>query len=90
MRLIDADKLLEACGKTYITTANNVITMIAEDPTIAINIVENGNWKPLWFDEDDSLFNEPPSDYKCSVCAGIVARSNMFYNYCPYCGAKMD
>ena len=41
MRLIDVDKLFEACDKAYITTANDVITMIAEAPTIAINIVEN-------------------------------------------------
>lgn len=64
---------------------------IADTHAADVAPVVHGKWIPLWFDDEDKLFREAPSDYKCSACKAIVpAKQAIHENYCHICGAKMD
>lgn len=95
-RLIDADALKE-CFPDYgegLCTFNVIINaVIDKHPTIEAEPVRHGKWE---YGEDESGYD----GYYCSNCFGHVRwygkageQSINFikkYNYCPYCGARMD
>lgn len=91
-----AEIVIKNTGHTqYLTVMadrqNEILDMISEMPTIDAVPVVHGKWIPLWFDDEDKLFREAPSDYKCSACKAIVpAKQAIHENYCHICGAKMD
>ena len=53
-----------------------ILDLIDDVPTADVQPVRHGRW----------LYDE--GDFDCSECDGIVERR--VYNYCPWCGAKMD
>lgn len=64
---------------------------VEQMPAVDDISIKHGYWIELWFYEEDKLLGELPSDYKCSVCGGIVPRRTFQpTHYCPNCGAKMD
>lgn len=73
-----------------IAATKDIINTVLFSKSIDAEPVRHGHWVELWFDEEDRLFGELPSDYKCSVCGGIVPRKTFQSGkYCPNCGAKM-
>ena len=90
MRLIDADALdnivlrLNEEGRTITRSEYKTLdSIIFEFPTIEAELVRRGRWS--W--DDDSYF--------CSECQRRIydAELSIFegtYNYCPYCGARME
>lgn len=49
-----------------------------------IEILKQQEWRPV----KHGRWTKLGDDMECSCCWGIVEILN--YNYCPYCGAKMD
>ena len=88
MRPIDAD-VLENMGyelhRTYQQDANTMVyevKKIADVPTIEAEPVRRGRWV-----EGSGMF-------MCSVCHDVWSTENeemiKGFNYCPWCGAKME
>ena len=85
-RLIDADALIcealtEACFDSR--TEDVFLDLIDAQPTVDVEPVRHGMWKPLGQICRDYLVN----NYRCSECD---QRVHFRTNYCPNCGAKMD
>lgn len=81
MRLIDADVLKQDLTRFY----DNEVTakqLIDEQPTVYAEPVKQGEWE----------WSEYASKWICSNCWHTVEEedANTEYNYCPYCGARMD
>lgn len=81
MRLIDADELYidqlyDFGGKCYV---NEVADWINEQPTVEARITTQGKWEEIWGGE-----------LMCSNCNTIQEDNPHFYNFCPFCGAKMN
>lgn len=53
--------------------------MIAGTPSADVVEVRHGEWREV---------NDKYPRYVCTVCNHLFNNKN--YNYCPYCGAKMD
>ena len=94
MRLIDADALLPMMKYATIDNEigvfpikigfNAIAKVINEAPTVDAEPVRHGRWIPV---EDDDMF------CYCSECGTHEYKETievLHYDYCPYCGAKMD
>lgn len=95
MRLIDADAL-EIKAETGTDPANPIADMtfirlceVEDAPTIDAKPVEHAYWVGL--DEDARGF---ASEYGCSNCDSVtylyMYQRSCDYEFCPYCGARMD
>lgn len=71
----------ESCKADYLRE------VIKSVPAADVAPVVHAEWQPLWFDDEDRMLGEPPSDYMCSNCKIISADDS---DYCPHCGALMD
>ena len=96
-RLINADvfwEMIDSVGANdyndpyYGYTAGEIYEALCKTPTVDAVEVVHGRWIL------EQEFEDGTADYKCSACdyddtfhRNLV---NAFYNYCPYCGAKMD
>lgn len=106
MRLIDADKLLEAGGAVKFSceryeSPNMAIVrqgamfkkLVQEAPTVNAVPVVHGVWEKCFQDRSKNYF-------QCSNChtaymdgiSGAIAPEygSRAWNHCPHCGAKMD
>lgn len=92
MRLIDADELKK---ESFVIEEYGDVVVYVEDidnaPTIEAESVKHGKWELVTMTLVTDYF-------MCSECSTVV-RMNFIsdfktppvtYNYCPYCGAKMD
>ena len=88
MRLIDADALLDKQESLYMrghVLFHGVTAYTVENaPTIEVQLlVAHGRWS--WCTENK---------YRCTNCGRHTRVDEVMdepvYNYCPYCGAKMD
>lgn len=101
--LIDRDKLLKDAqfnatvsgprstakevGQAILDVSNYIINIIKKEPTVDIEL--HAQWEqPSSFDEENNVF-------QCSNCKEefvLISGSpkDNGYEYCPYCGAKMD
>lgn len=88
MRLIDADALLDKQESLYMrghVLFHGVTAYTLENaPTIEVQLpVAHGRWS--WCTENK---------YRCTNCGRHTRVDEVMdepvYNYCPYCGAKMD
>lgn len=88
MRLIDADKaeqyFYEHLDDLHMAGAMNAIR---EMPTIEAEPVKHGHWVADWYCNH-------AKEFLCSVCNSTVYYDyytrSIDYDYCPYCGARMD
>ena len=98
IRLIDADALLKEKVEIYIPPEDpeetwcfgaNIEVIHIEDvkdaPTIDAEPVKQGRWAQTKY----------YTEYICTCCQNIVyipctKAGGISFNYCPYCGAKMD
>ena len=89
MRLIDADDLdnvvlrLNEEGRTITRSEYKTVdSIIFEFPTIEAEPVRRGRWV------------EEPGMFMCSVCHDVWSTEDeemiKGFNYCPWCGAKME
>lgn len=62
-----------------IANMKNVLAELEE------NQVKHGEWSLVWV---DSGHLDMEKAYKCSCCGSRVANGR--YEYCPWCGTKMD
>lgn len=93
MRLIDAEKLLEELGKHFNKAGGKTIYHpsmelamldVKAAPTVDASPVVHGLWEKT---------SKYMPIYCCSVCKErnlFRNGDNVFSNYCPNCGAKMD
>lgn len=104
MRLIDADALKSwiDCGHLRPPTELcfselDVVQILDERPTIDAVPVVHAGWEreEVWFDNSYALLTMYVN--KCSACGFRTEKydikwpgSNSPYNFCPYCGARMD
>lgn len=85
MRLIDAEaeELINKINRNFGGVTRFAIKSILMDaPTIDATPVVHGRWKELRM---EVLWRECPSC--CNLFNGIGSAD---YNYCPYCGMKID
>lgn len=69
-------------ASAYMLGWNDALDAVMETaPTIDAVPVMHGEWQ---FQYEDITTEEPL--YQCSECGGTYPK----YNYCPYCGTKMD
>ena len=81
MRLIDADEMKdELKDMDFVLTKHNLEDWIDEQPTVDAEPVRHGKWERVEYSF--------VGGYRCSCC-GSKALDDSF-NYCGYCGAKMD
>lgn len=86
MRLIDADRLHESYAMTYKgiipdTEMDRMAHAIAAQPTIDVAPMMHGQWKP----------GESGLVSFCTMCHNYTSpKLAKEWNYCPYCGAKME
>lgn len=91
MRLIDADKLfkkaLDIIKDKFDNKELGILNMIAIAETIDAKPVKHGKWIV-------NVHCNHTREFKCSVCCESLcfAYDVCFYkyNYCPFCGVKMD
>lgn len=57
--------------------ASQVIDFIKEQPTADVQKIKHGKWNAV----ESNVF------FHCSSCGG---KSNIMFNFCPNCGARMD
>lgn len=91
MRLIDADALIESIDYSFynhervrIDTVTGTFLSEYCSPTIEAEPVKRGLWKKV---------SEWMPIYNCSICGErnlFKNGDNVFSNYCPHCGAKME
>lgn len=89
MRLIDADAMreewIENGENEYVYDTNAFLESIDAQPTIDAVPVVHGEWERV---------SDRPKTYirRCSVCSrdSYTCFSERDYNFCPWCGAKMD
>lgn len=92
-RYIDADKLLydeitDKHGDTYLVVH---APEIDNAPTEDVQPVVHAHWKEISRVRHIGKCNLPIS--RCSCCNFEfcdIINTNELYNFCPYCGAKMD
>lgn len=76
----------EEKAKAKLEKMNEVICLVKSVPTADVQKVRYGKW--MYEDSDLGW-----ADYKCSEC-GIIIHTDVqdedLYDFCPYCGAKMD
>lgn len=94
-RYIKADKeYLEPFLYEHLTDNGMIAAQNAIDevPTADVQEVRHGKWikDELQQREDDEIY-----DYCCSLCRGAASEGeygnyDVFTDFCPHCGAKMD
>ena len=97
MRPIDADKLreewLENGENEYVYDTNAVLESIDRQPTIEAE-TETAEWIMDEIERDPIIehgrvYRNYSATFRCSKCYTTFAGSNLYFNYCPYCGKKM-
>lgn len=104
MRLIDADALIEDIksfwdwdsidGITATTVLKQTMTDISNAPTIDAEPVRHGRWivednpGTGWYLVECSECGENVTS--TAPCIGFPPDAEVTWDYCPYCGAKMD
>lgn len=88
MRLIDADKLIHTIEHDVFmgkSVRSFVGCLVKGAPTV--DPAKHGRWKPFDLTWGRSI-------YYCTSCGGAgevpTEMGKPIYEYCPYCGAKMD
>jgi len=97
VKLSDVDKMLEDCFYRHDDPRYEQITKhYVEIPIEDVAPVKHGKWLYCWSSDLCAEFEKYQGlqSAKCSVC-NISQSINTYqhkaqYNYCPYCGAKMD
>lgn len=92
-RYIDADKFIEYLGfknteEERDENIGEVVTLQDFDNQIADDVQEIKHGK--WVSTGNALGY---TEYHCSECDNYLfldSKDDELYNYCPYCGAKMD
>ena len=93
-RLAAIDTYLETVSSLCVDEGDGILTACARDRDI-LEMLENlpsaqpktGRWEPL--------FGTMGKVFKCSECGAVVTvayecfKDGCYYDYCPYCGAKM-
>lgn len=77
-------------NKSYANGWNAAIDLLEKAPTADVVEVKHGKWE---YQNSDEYSDEYWSDYKCSFCGNIITAlsdEDELYNYCPYCGARID
>ena len=87
-RYIDADKFIEYLGFANTKEERNeyiyaIVTLQDLDNQIAEDVQEIKHGK--WISTENALGE---IEYRCSECDNYLFF--LLYDYCPYCGAKMD
>lgn len=85
MRLIDANALIENLRNDPLfglVEKYGLTRVIEAQPTIETQPVRHGEWE----------LSKYASKWRCDNCGRLVDEdeANTEYDYCPYCGAKMD
>lgn len=96
-RYIDADRFIEWLDVGHLRTPYekchsdyDVKEMIDSQQTAEVQEVRHGHWIK------NSLDNSRKFEYSCSICGWSGVKNYDSYvdihdfEYCPYCGAKMD
>lgn len=95
MRLIDADALIEKLstfndrvhGDThFICGIESAKEIIQNEPTVDAEPVRHGKWIKA---DSQQYFRKHYPCFTCSEC-GYRKDSQKKWNYCPFCGARMD
>lgn len=104
MRLIDADELLnqlnfcESKENKFDGTMESICNsyfskmlemFIIKAPIIEAEPVKHGKWISELI-EDKTCFGEKFNEYQPISCSSCHKPVTVHYNFCPYCGAKMD
>lgn len=87
MRIIDADELRDVwLNATNVSNyePNDVLDSIYDQPTVDAVPVVHGRWEFRSFQYGEM----PDYDLFCTVCNHNLGLPQ--WQYCPYCGAKMD
>lgn len=102
MRLIDADALMQTYAK-FVAPSNNsdfeneptwndAVSLLESAPTV--DHIKHGHW--IIRDIPGTYFyqitcSECSEDVTSSApCIGFLPNAKVLWDYCPYCGAKMD
>ena len=91
MRLIDADELIERAYRERLDSRELIALMIESAPTVE---PKHGHW--IIRDIPGTYFyqitcSECSEDVTSSApCIGFLPNAKVLWDYCPYCGAKMD
>lgn len=83
MRLIDVDAFIEYAKERLDICADDLISMINEQPTVEAKPIVHGEWTHTGYADE----------FECSNCKIQMALSddeNAHPNFCPNCGARMD
>jgi hypothetical protein len=78
-RYVDAEKLIAEYDRVHIGPPGGARKLMVEAPTADVAEVKHGEWETT----DTPLG-------RCCVCSVCGSCPTLEYNYCPYCGAKMD
>lgn len=78
-RYIDADKLIAEYDRVHVGPPGGARKLMVDAPTADVAPVKHGEW-----DTTDTPLG------RCCICSVCGSCPTMEYNYCPYCGAKMD
>ena len=94
MRPIDADILKETITENFLNPyeRNHIHDLIDIQPTADVQEVKHGKWIK---DERERRDDGEIYDYCCSLCKGQAVKgeynnNDLFTDFCPHCGAKMD
>ena len=87
MKFIDSDALMSAVMAQDVVDKSAAKRLILQAPTVDAEPVRHGEW----IRDTDHHWD---SKFKCSRCEYETDVDTCFgkplYNYCPYCGARMD
>lgn len=85
LKIIDNySKTVNEDGKAIVKAVRDIVDFIC--PKADVQVVRHSKWE---YEDSDIGW----TDYSCNSCGNIittVAEPNELYEYCPYCGAKMD
>lgn len=87
MRLIDVDKQLVRLYRLNLSCGDTIKAFLLTAPTVDSEPIRHGYWKPFDLSWGRSI-------YSCTNCGTAMEvpreMGEPIYNYCPYCGARMD
>ena len=81
---IERESLLAEYDRVHIGPAGGARKLIEDAPAADVVPVKHGRW------EQKDMFARYHWMHTCSVCGNPVYDKTKLYNYCPYCGARMD
>lgn len=82
-KYIDADELIKTLNREGVPFNEDVNHFILHAPAADVAEVKRGRWET----EVRTIYGHKIPFFVCSVCGKSAADE---YNYCPWCGAKMD